>query len=270
MFWIYDMPSALLALLTVVVVVLLANAGLFLTRRYVIRPLGFSRETNEVVNAFSLGITALYSVTVGLIAVASWQNYSAVSGLVSKEASTIGVLYRDVVGYPEPIRTQLRHEMRDYTAFLVDRVWPAQQTGQLLDEPTAMLTAMHGWLLSYHPPDSGASIMHAEAMRKFDDLVDLRRQRVDRVDDGLPAVLWVVVGIGALVTLVVRLFIWVDNVWVHSLMLTLLSVFVGLLVYLIAALDRPFRGTVSVSSQAYRLIIERVMDPLDAAPPAEP
>ena len=138
-----------------------------------------------------------------------------------------------MVGYPEPLRTELRHELREYTVFLVDKVWPAQQTGQLLDQPTAMFTAMHGRLLSYHPPDSGASIMHAEAMRKFDDLVDLRRQRVDRVDDGLPGVLWVVVGIGALVTLVARFFIWVDNVRVHALMLTLLAVFVGLLVYLI-------------------------------------
>ena len=270
MFWVYDMPSFLFALLTVAATVLLANAGLFLTRRFVIHQMGFSRDTNEIVNAFSLGITALYSVTVGLIAVASWQNYATVSGLVSKEASTLGVLYRDVVGYPEPLRTELRHELREYTVFLVDKVWPAQQTGQLLDQPTAMLTAMHGQLLSYHPPDSGASIMHAEAMRKFDDLIDLRRQRVDRVDDGLPGVLWVVVSIGALVTLVARFFIWVDNVRVHALMLTLLAVFVGLLVYLIAALDRPFRGTVSVSSQAYRLIIQRVMDPLDSAPPAVP
>ena len=208
-------------------------------------------------------------MTVGLIAVASWQNYAAVSGLVSKEASTIGVLYRDVVGYPEPLRTELRHGLREYTVFLVDKVWPAQQTGQLLDEPTAMLTTIHGQLLSYHPPDSGASIMHAEAMHKFDDLIDLRRQRVDRVDEGLPGVLWVVVGIGALVTLVVRLFIWVDNVRVHALMLTLLG-----------DLRRPAgvphrragpavpRHGERFSSQAYRLIVQRVMDPLDAAAPA--
>ena len=53
-------------------------------------------------------MAALYSVTLGLIAVASWQNYSSVESLVSKEASTIGVLYRDVGGYPESLRTELR------------------------------------------------------------------------------------------------------------------------------------------------------------------
>ena len=265
MFWIYDMSSLLLALLIVAVAVFLAVAGLLVARRFVVRPLGFSRETNDTVNTFSFGITALYSVTVGLIAVASWQNYSSVAVLVSKEASTVGVLYRDVAGYPEPLRTELRRTLREYTTVLVEQVWPAQQEGRLLDAPTATLTTLHTQLLSYEPPSSGATIMHTRTMQKFDDLVDLRRQRVDRVGAGLPDVLWVVVGIGAFVTVAVRWFLWVDVLRVHILLLSLLTTFVALLIFLIAALDRPFRGRTSVPADAYRLIIERVMNPLDAA-----
>ena len=184
---------------------------------------------------------------------ASWQDYAAVSGLVSREASTLGVLYRDVAGYPDTLRTDLRRSLRGYTTFLVDKVWPAQQDGRLLDEPTAVLTTIHAHLLAYQPPDSGATVMHAETMRKFNELVDLRRQRVDRVDEGLPPVLWVVVGIGALVTVAVRFFLTVENVRVHVVLLSLLATFVGLLIY-----------------QPYRVILERVMDPLDASPAGAP
>ena len=265
MFWIYNMPSALFALLTVLAVELFAVGGLLLVRRFFSRWLLLSKETNDTVGTFSLGLTALYSVAVGLIAVASWQNYATVGGLVSREASTIGVLYRDVAGYPEPLRDDLRRGLREYANFLIEKVWPAQQQGVLLDEPTAMLTTLHGQMLTYHPPDGGATAMHAETMRKFDEMVDLRRQRVDRVGEGLPAVLWIVVGVGALTTVSIRSFHWTEHVRLHVLLTALLALFVGLLVYLIAALDRPFRGSVSVSAQPYRLIVEKVMDRLDAA-----
>ena len=266
MFWVYNMPAALFALLTVLAAELFAVGGLLFTRRFLARRLNLSKETNETVGTFSLGLTALYSVAFGLIAVASWQNYAAVTALVSREASTVGVLYRDAAGYPDPLRVTLRRSLRDYTNFLVEKVWPAQQQGVLLDEPTATLTGLHDQLLTYHPTDGAAIAAHAETMRKFDELVDLRRQRVDRVDEGLPAVLWAVVGIGALVTVSVRSFHWTEHVRLHIVMTALLALFVGLLVYLIAALDRPFRGSVSVSAEAYRLIVDKVMDRLDAAP----
>ena len=263
MFWVYDMPSALFAFLIIVAVEIFAVGGLLIVRRVGAPWLGLSKETNDTVGTFSLGLTALYSVAVGLIAVASWQNYAAVGGLVSREASAIGVLYRDAAGYPAPLRDDLRRSLRGYTAFLIDKVWPAQRQGVLLDEPTATLTTLHGQLLSYHPPDGGATAMHAETARKFDELVELRRQRVDRVGEGLPVVLWIVVSIGALATVSVRSFHWTEHVRLHVLMTALLALFVALLVYLIAALDRPFRGSVGISADPYQLIIDKVMNPLD-------
>jgi len=51
---------------------------------------------------------ACSSLTVGLIAVGVWSNYSSVSGIVSADAANIASMYRDVSGYPELIRTDLQ------------------------------------------------------------------------------------------------------------------------------------------------------------------
>ena len=75
-------------------------------------------------------------------------------------------------------------------------------------------------------------------------MVDLRRQRIDRVDDGLPIVLWVVVGIGGLLTIWMSYFFFIEDTRFHILLLSMLTIFISLMVYLIAALDRPFRGNV--------------------------
>lgn len=265
MLWIYDLPTFILALLIVGAFSTLTITGLLLSRRLLTNHLRFSREINDAVNYFGSAIAALYSVLLGLIAVASWSNFTNVSSLVSKEAATIGVLYRDVGGYPEPLRGELRHDLREYTVFVIEKVWPAQQHGHISDTPTLMLAKLHEKLLSYEPPTSGKTVMHSETMGKFNDLIDLRRQRIDRVDDGLPPVLWVVVCLGGLLTVGISYFFWIEDVRFHVLLLGVLSVFIGLMIFLIAALDRPFLGTVSVGAGSYETIIKRVMDPLDAA-----
>lgn len=268
MLWIYDLPTWLFALLTVAVFLTVSIVGLLFSRHFITKRLLFSREINDAVNYFGTAIAALYSVTLGLIAVASWSNFSGVAALVSKEASTIGVLYRDVSGYPEPLRGDMRKALRAYTVFVVEESWPAQRHGQTINQPTSTVTKFHATMLSYHPADNGDTVMHAEALRKFNELLDLRRQRIDRVDDGLPAVLWVVLFIGGLLTIWVSYFFWIEDVRFHVLLLSMLSTFIALMIFLIASLDRPFRGDVSVPSTSYQTIITKVMDVLDAEQPA--
>jgi len=38
---------------------------------------------------------------------------------------------------------------------------------------------------------------------------------------------------------------------------------IGLLVFLIAALDRPYQGSVSVKPTAYAIVLERVMEVME-------
>ena len=263
MLWIYELPTWLLAALTIGFFMTVSLGGLLLSRHFITKHLRFSQEINDAVNYFGTAIVALYSVTLGLIAVASWTNFSNVDTLVSQEAASIGVLYRDVGGYPDPLRTDLRRMLREYTTFIIEKSWPAQQHGRSLDQPTIMLTEIHQHILDYEPPTLGRQTMHAEAMHKFNQVADLRRQRVDRVDDGLPPVLWAVVMIGGFLTVGVSYLFWIEDTRFHVLLLSMVSFFIGLMIFLIAALDRPFRGNVSVSSDSYRTIITRVMDPLD-------
>ena len=41
------------------------------------------------------------------------------------------MLYRDVSGYPEPARSRLQGELRDYTRFVIEQAWPEQRHGRV-------------------------------------------------------------------------------------------------------------------------------------------
>jgi hypothetical protein len=110
--WLYGVSPPTAALIMVVFIECAALAGLVLVRRHVLPRLHYHDGANDAVSGTVQAIGVFYGITVGLIAVGVWNTNSNASELVSKEAVAIGALYRDVSGYPSPLREQLRAQQR--------------------------------------------------------------------------------------------------------------------------------------------------------------
>src|SRR3954471_13362012 len=123
------LPPWVFGLLIVSTFVLLSIAGLFLFQRLFARRLQLSEALNNQVIFFASIIAMFYSLTAGMIAVGTWTTYRQVENVVSSEATAIGCLYRDVTGYPDPARTQIQGEIRDYVEFILNQAWPLQRQG---------------------------------------------------------------------------------------------------------------------------------------------
>ncbi len=128
--WLYEISPPAAAIIMVVFIESAALIGLVLVRRLLIPRLHYDRDANDAVSGTVQAIGVFYGITVGLIAVGVWNTSSHSSELVSKEAAAIGSLYRDVCGYPLPIRNELRWDLRQYTVFVIKEAWPAQQRGR--------------------------------------------------------------------------------------------------------------------------------------------
>jgi hypothetical protein len=81
------------------------------------------------------------------------------------------------------------------------------------------------------------------------------------VGTGLPASLWSVVLIGGLLDIALTYLFWVENRKLHALLVALLATFIGLLIFLTAAMDNPFRGEFSVSPASFQTVLDNVMKP---------
>ena len=128
--WLYSVPPRTAALIMVIFIESLALIGLVLVRRFLIPRLQYHDGANDAVSGTVQAIGVFYGITVGLIAVGVWNTNSNAADLVSKEAAAIGSLFRDVSGYPSPLRDELRAKVREYTVFVINDAWPAQQRGQ--------------------------------------------------------------------------------------------------------------------------------------------
>ena len=100
-------------------------------------------------------------------------------------------------------------------------------------------------------------IIHAETLRQLNNYMDDRRSRLNSVAVGIPAVLWWVVGIGAMIAVLLVAMLDME-IHVHLILGAALSVFLGLVIFLIAAMDNPFRGDVSVTPAPLLQVYDKI------------
>ncbi len=260
MYWIYDLPNWTLGSLIVASFLAVSLAGLFATRPMVRRLLG-GQNYNDVVSYFFAGIGVFYGLALGLIAVATWENYTDIDGVVGTEAAAVASFYRDLDGYPQPLRGRLEEMMREYTKVVIEKEWPAHKEGIALEDGDAMLDRLEDEVMRFEPTHEREKILQGEVLRSLDTVQEQRRLRLQAVPTGLPAALWAVVLIGALLTIALTFLFWLDNLRVHALLVGIMAVFIGLLVFLTAAMDNPFRGDFSVAPDAFQTVLDTVMRP---------
>jgi hypothetical protein len=257
----FDLPLLLVGPIIIVTLCVFSVVGLSVVRRRILPRLRVESSDSEFTGAMLQSVMVFYGLAVALIAVSVWQTYSEVSKVVSEEATTLAALYRDVSGYPEPVRTQLQNELRAYTQDVIQVAWPLQQQGKVPTGGVQLMNKFQGTLIAFEPTSEGQKLLHAETLRAYNTMIHARRLRLDAVNTGLPIVMWAVILIGAFIGLSATFFFKVEDARLHGLEVLLLAVFIGLIIFMILALDRPFRGNLGLRSDSYQLIYDQLMKP---------
>jgi hypothetical protein len=260
--WLYEVSPRAAAFFIVIFIETLALIGLVLVRQLVLPRLHYHDGANDAVSGTVQAIGVFYGITVGLIAVGVWNTNSNASDLVSKEAASIGSLYRDVSGYPSPLREDLRSDLREYTVFVINEAWPAQQRGQgqMIVGGVKTLDDFQYKLFSFQPTNISQSALHSETLRAYNTLVEYRRLRIDAVGGGLSMVMWSVIWTGAAISIGIAYLFNIPDFKLHAILITLMGGFLAMVLFMIVINDKPFYGRVSISSDPYKLILERLID----------
>ena len=262
-YWIYDYPTVYIGALFAAVFVGATWLLILLFHVAFHRWIHTEKRANDMVGFAFSSFSVLYGLLVGLLAVAAYQNFAGVSDIVTKEASSLAALYRDVEAYPQPIRGKLENDLRNYTRFVIDRAWPEQQKGIIPTEGTHRMTEIVDDLMSSEPTKKSEEIAQAEAYRQFNNYTELRRSRLANVNTGIPGVFWWVVALGAFITILLLAMLDME-IHVHLILTGLVSLFLGLVIFLIAAMDNPFRGEVSVGPDPFESVYQSLMKPDDS------
>jgi hypothetical protein len=261
--WLYEVKPLYAALIVLIFIETVSLLGLFFARKFLLPRLEINDAVNDAVSGTVQAIGVFYGITIGLIAVGVWNTNSNSSELVSQEAASIVALYRDTTGYPSPLREELRAKLREYTVFVIEEAWPAQQAGRgtQVTRGTKIMDEFQQKLYTFEPATAGQAGLHNETLRAFNNLIENRNRRVHAVNSNLSGIMWAVIWVGAAISIGVAYFYNIKDAKVHAILISLMGGFLAMVLFMIIVNDRPFYGAVSISPEPYQLVLDRVIDP---------
>jgi hypothetical protein len=221
--------------------------------------LRFGEGDGDFNAAMVASIMVFYGLATALIAVNVWEVYEKVKEVTHHEAAALAALYRNVSEYPEPVRSVLREEVRAYTHRVIHESWPLQRKGRIPTEGVKSMDELQSTLMRFEPVTEAQKGLALETLASFSRMMEARRLRVDSVDRHLPGILWLVIVLGAFISLMSAFYFPVADVRVHRAQVGLLAAFIGLVIFIILALDRPFDGDLGLEPKPYEIVYQQLM-----------
>lgn len=257
--FLFDLPLILTGPGLIAVLVGVSLLGLEWFRKSQLPRLRFGEADGDFSTAMVTSIMVFYGLATALTAVNVWETYVKVEEITKQEASSLAVLYRNVSEYPEPSRGAMREEIRTYTEQLIHRSWPLQRRGRIPTEGVKTMDRLQSTLATFEPVTEAQKVLALETLSSFDRMMDARRMRLDSVERKLPGVMWLVVVLGAFISLFSAYHFPVRDPRLHRTQIGLLAGFIGLVLFMILALDRPYRGDLGLKATPYEIVYEQLM-----------
>lgn len=228
-------------------------------RRWILTSWTIRSEDGEYSGAVTQSIMVCYGLIAALTAVKVWDRYDQVQEIAAAEATSISALWRDLGGYPAPTREKLRSQLRSYTEHVIQKAWPEMQKGRVPTAGVQMITDFRETLFQFEPATESQKLIHAEALRAFNQMAVDRRKRVDSSTTGLPSVLWSVLLPGAFASILLSLFYRIEEPKVQYVCTIGLAGFIAMVLFVIFALDRPFVGDMGITPESYQRVYDHLM-----------
>jgi uncharacterized protein len=262
--WLNSLTAAELALVFCGVFLVVTLVGIVLVHPHMRRAVHGKRQANDVVIFVAAHYGVVYAVLLGLLVVATFQITKDLQDHIETEASSLATIYRSADVYPEPLRSELRAELRDYTHYVIEKDWPAHRQVRILVGGDHRLQAIRQKLFSFEPKTASQGEIHREMLRYFNTMTVARGQRQGAVFSSIPGVLWYVLLIGALVSIV---FLWMLHMDLLPQILFggITAIFLGVMIFLIYAMDHPLQGAVSVGPDPFQSVYDLEMKWEDVA-----
>lgn len=246
-----QLPPVVMLLLIVAVFAGIGMGGTLLFRKHI--RLGAHRSGNEVVGEVFATVGALYGLLLGFVVFLVWDSFNEAEVNASREGSLAKGLYRAIRYYPDSTRiAPVVQAYNQYVYHVIHHEYPRMETMQpFTKEDRRAFNNVFRNLEKINGEDGRIDQM----FRTLNELSTYRSLRqLDAVSE-IPGAIWLALLVGGTLILLFCMVIGGSNARLHLMANGLLSIFIGLIVYIIIMLDHPFTGAVRIEPTDYQQIL---------------
>jgi hypothetical protein len=159
------MTTTIIGLLTVLLAVILAIAGLLVVQRLV--PLSIRESHNAAIGIIYAALYVMFGVMVGFSAYLVLNKYNASENTAKSEASNVEELYWLAEQLPEPERDEIQELVVSYARVVVDEEWPLMKDGQTSLRAGELADELRRSIEDFEPSSSAEQAVYARNWSGF-------------------------------------------------------------------------------------------------------
>jgi Protein of unknown function (DUF4239) len=209
-----------------------------------------NRKLVNDVTGWQLGILGTtYGVILGFMLFTVWTDFRVAEINTNMEASSLVTVSRIGDGLPSPARESIHDLGIKYADATINKDWPMMQ--MQLDSPASEQILKEMWKVLADLKSGNESISADHLTVALKELSERRNLRAQELRDRMPGILWILLVVGAGVTVGSACLLGNDNKWLHYCQVLALTFVVSVALAAIADIARPFEGAVSVTPVAF-------------------
>jgi hypothetical protein len=257
------MAGSLLVLTSGAVAVL----GLLVTRK--IFDFERLRASHEVGGYLLTVVGTLYAVLLGLVVVDAMQQYQRAREVTEKEANNLVDVFILADQLPQRQCMDLRAKCDDYADQVINTEWQQMHGGGECplskDKAISLLKA----LLDFKPTTENERLLYPQMLQEGTQFWQNRHSRISIAEKGVPAIEWIVLIIGACTTIFFTYFFGLEDLRLQLIMTAMIAMLIALNLMLLLCFGYPFRGDLSVKTDAFRSVHEFFAEGLNPSPSSQ-
>lgn len=245
MTWIYALPAWVMLAMSVLISLAITIVLLRWFRRSAFHRAEISH--NDVAGPVVATAGTVLAVMLSFMVVTVWQQFDQSAANVQTEAASLSDLYTVTNGLPNSVRGSLQKQITGYLRTVITKEWPLMRVGLVSPAARHDLYALYRSIADYTPHTPEQREVRAGALRTLQTAIDARRRRIYDNQEGIPGVLWAVMLATSVITLSFLFFFRMHDERTHIIFTGGLVIIIVIVCVLIAELDYPFRGDISIA-----------------------
>jgi hypothetical protein len=229
----------------VVLSILVALGFLWVLQRF--WPCSQRRDHNDIIGWQVSVLGTTYAVIIGFMLYAVWSTLQSAEINADAEANCLVNAFRLADGLPAPQRIEVHRLAREYANAVINDEWPAMLRGQLNPSGHGVIQQLWTTAMAANPTTFSQQTSMNMTLSEISSMTEHRRMRELQSRTQLPAILWMVLFLGGIVTTMSSCLFGTENFKLHCVQVVSLTFLLSLALVAIADIDRPFQGAVHVT-----------------------
>jgi membrane protein implicated in regulation of membrane protease activity len=206
----------------------------------------FGDEHNAVFDTGFSAVGTMYAIVAGLLVFGVYSTFDDASKASADEASNLILMYHEAGAFPQPERDQARQAIASYTRSVIEDDWPALADGKGSPKTDQALDRMYDMWAPMEPGPQWSD-QYSASVDELNTVLLLRNERIDDSGAALDPIYWVMLFVGAFLTVLHLALLRMENRTMHLVAVGVTAAMLGLVLFLLIELNEPFRGQISLS-----------------------